>query len=253
MNNRCVFLFAFLLTILSAKAQEEKDSLSFADTEQAYSFRAEKFILPAAMIGVGAWAVDNGFLVKEKGKLQDKFQDWSGGHTTKIDDYLQYVPAAAELVLPYLGTNSKLNELDHWIVRANGYAIMLGLTWGTKKLVSEWRPDGSDEDSFFSGHTAKSFLAAELIRIDYGGWYGVGAYTVACGVGALRLYNNRHWLNDVLAGAGVGILSARMAYWLLPIEKKILKINKASTNVVAMPYYSNYGGVKFGASVAIGF
>lgn len=224
------------------------------DASKVYRFRPTKLILPAAMIGLGAWAVNNGFLVKEKGKLQDKIQDWSGGHTTKIDDFLQYVPTAASFILPYVGTKTKLKELDRWIVRVNGYVIMGGLTWGTKKLVNEWRPDGSDDDSFFSGHCAKSFLAAEMIRLEYGGWYGVGAYTVACGVGVLRLYNNRHWLNDVLAGAGVGILSARVAYWLLPIEKKILGLDQSKdTNVCIVPYYSCASGNHFGASVAIGF
>ena len=31
------------------------------------------------------------------------------------------------------------------------------------------------------------------------------------------MYNNRHWLTDVIAGAGVGILSAQAAYWLYPV------------------------------------
>jgi membrane-associated phospholipid phosphatase len=36
------------------------------------------------------------------------------------------------------------------------------------------------------------------------------------------MYNERHWLNDVLAGAGIGILSAKAAYWLLPWERRHL-------------------------------
>ena len=32
----------------------------------------------------------------------------------------------------------------------------------------------------------------------------------------MRMYNNRHWASDVLAGAGVGILSASLTYWLAP-------------------------------------
>lgn len=53
-------------------------------------------------------------------------------------------------------------------------------------------------------------MGAELVRIEYGGWYGAGAYAVAAGVGFMRMYNGRHWLHDVVAGAGVGILSARI-------------------------------------------
>ena len=46
--------------------------------------------------------------------------------------------------------------------------------------------------------------------IEYGGGSGAGAYAVAAGVGFMRMYNGRHWLHDVVAGAGVGILSARI-------------------------------------------
>ena len=53
-------------------------------------------------------------------------------------------------------------------------------------------------------------MGAELVRMEYGGWYGIGAYTIAVGVGFMRMYNGRHWLHDVVAGAGVGILSARV-------------------------------------------
>ena len=44
----------------------------------------------------------------------------------------------------------------------------------------------------------------------------IAGYTVATGVGIMRMYNNRHWASDVLAGAGVGILSASLMYWLAP-------------------------------------
>lgn len=53
-----------------------------------------------------------------------------------------------------------------------------------------------------SGHTATVFIGAELVRIEYGGWYGAGAYTIATGVAFMRMYNGRHWLHDVVAGAG---------------------------------------------------
>lgn len=54
----------------------------------------------------------------------------------------------------------------------------------------------------------------------------------------LTLYNNRHWLNDVLAGAGFGILSARIGYWLLPINKRLFKLDKKDTAIVsAAPFY----------------
>ena len=40
------------------------------------------------------------------------------------------------------------------------------------------------------------------------------------------MYNNRHWLTDVAAGAGIGILSTKIAYWLYPfLNSKLFKFN----------------------------
>ncbi|MBQ1177891.1 MAG: phosphatase PAP2 family protein, partial [Bacteroidaceae bacterium] len=78
---------------------------------------------------------------------------------------------------------------------------------------------------FPSGHTATTFMGAELVRIEYGDehpWLAAGAYTLATAVGVLRVYNDRHWFTDVFAGAGVGILSARIGYWLLPYTRQVM-------------------------------
>ena len=75
-------------------------------------------------------------------------------------------------------------------------------------------------------------------------WYGVTGYLIATGTGALRMYNNRHWFSDVIAGAGIGILSTKAAYWLAPKINKLFS-NK-SDNVVLFPYYD-------GKSVGVGF
>ena len=46
--------------------------------------------------------------------------------------------------------------------------------------------------------------------MDYGNWWGAGAYAMSVFVGLDRIYGDRHWLGDVLAGAGLGILSAHI-------------------------------------------
>ena len=64
-----------------------------------------------------------------------------------------------------------------------------------------------------------AFMGAEILRREYGEEYpgiAIAGYTVATGVGLMRIYNNRHWASDVLAGAGIGILSASLTYWLAP-------------------------------------
>ena len=69
-----------------------------------------------------------------------------------------------------------------------------------------------------------TFTGAELMRLDYGPWWGAAFYGLACGTAAERIYADRHWLSDVLAGAGLGILSANVGSWLLEPIKSLFGI-----------------------------
>ncbi len=74
------------------------------------------------------------------------------------------------------------------------------------------RPDGADKHSFPSGHAAESFAAASVLGSQFGWRAGAPAYLTAGLVGYSRLQSNKHWLSDVVAGAGLGILAGR-AVW----------------------------------------
>lgn len=66
-------------------------------------------------------------------------------------------------------------------------------------------------------------------------------YALALFVAGSRLYNNRHWVADVVAGAGFGILSVELAYLTyFPIRNAIAhKINrKAAQNMVIAPTFN---------------
>jgi hypothetical protein len=77
---------------------------------------------------------------------------------------------------------------------------------GLKKLTGRTRPDGSDDYSFPSGHTANSFLAAAVLAKEYGGATAIVSYGAASFVGASRIFGGRHHFSDVLAGAVIGQL-----------------------------------------------
>ena len=102
------------------------------------------------------------------------------------------------------------------------------------------RPDGTSFNSFPSGHTATAFMGAELMNQEYKHqsiWYSIAGYTVATGTGVFRMYNNRHWLSDVVAGAGVGILSAKAGYWLYPYVSKLFNGKKPNKETTFLPMY----------------
>jgi len=110
-----------------------------------------------------------------------------------------------------------------------------------KEITHEQRPNGADYLSFPSGHTAEAFASAEFLMQEYKNvsiWYGIGGYAVATSVAFLRMYNNKHWLSDVIAGAGFGIISTRLAYVLYPKIKKLFS-RTPIPNSALMPYYQN--------------
>jgi len=105
-----------------------------------------------------------------------------------------------------------------------GKSILLsvGVTYALKYTIDAPRPDHGGE-SMPSGHTSISFTGAEFMRKRYGWEYGVPAYAAASFVAYSRVEAGRHHPRDVLAGAGIGILSSYIFTkpykgWSLSIE-----------------------------------
>jgi membrane-associated phospholipid phosphatase len=80
---------------------------------------------------------------------------------------------------------------------------------GVKFATHRTRPDGSNAQSFPSGHTASAFATATVLNRHFGWKAGVPAYAFAAYVGASRTSANKHHLSDVLMGAAVGIAAGR--------------------------------------------
>ncbi|MBO7477814.1 MAG: phosphatase PAP2 family protein [Salinivirgaceae bacterium] len=218
-----------------------------------YEFRKKRIILPAALITVGAIGVKNDWVCDVKLDVRDGLEDWLGSERElRIDDQIQYLPAAAFIGLDYLGVKATHPLRERIAVVVTSYAAMGTMVRGIKWVINEERPDSSKKNSFPSGHTATSFTGAELIRIEYGPAAGGCAYALATGIAFMRLYNDRHWLNDVIGGAGFGILSARVGYWLLPIERRLFKWDQSSVTTAVVPVY-NPADNSFGMAMTVVF
>jgi len=92
------------------------------------------------------------------------------------------------------------------LVRAQ--IVGAGITWGIKVATNRQRPDGS-RYSFPSGHSASSFATAAVLERHFGWKVGLPAYGLASYVAVSRLSENKHYLSDVIFGAGIGIVSGR--------------------------------------------
>ena len=208
-----------VLLIIPASAQIVDDTIRLKS-----NFKSGEVIMPLSLIGAGTL----GFVEpirKSRYEVRDFLEEWRGDHRVTVDDYLQYAPLVSVYGLSLLGADAKHNYVDRTLELAVSYIAVGVMVNAIKYTVREPRPDGSANNSFPSGHTATTFMGAELVRIEYGDespWYSVGAYAVATTVGVLRVYNERHWFTDVFAGAGVGILSARIGHWLLPYTRKMM-------------------------------
>ena len=135
---------------------------------------------------------------------------------TGIDDYTQYFGPAMTVGLKLGGYEGRSDWPRLLASAAMSYGLMAALVNGIKYTAKEMRPDGSQANSWPSGHTATSFVGATLLHKEYGltrsPWWSVAGYGVATATGVMRVLNNRHWISDVMSGAGIGIMSTELGY-----------------------------------------
>lgn len=146
----------------------------------------------------------------------------------EYDNYLQYAPAVVMLGLKGFGVESRSSWGRMLVSDAFSAAIMATVVNTIKYTAHVQRPDGSNYKSFPSGHTATAFMTAMMMHKEYGDrspWYSISAFTVAAVTGVSRQLNNRHWVSDVLAGAGIGILSTELGYYLADLIFKDKGLN----------------------------
>jgi membrane-associated phospholipid phosphatase len=186
-------------------------------------FRPAALVLPAALISYGFIALNNPTLQSVDQHIRNVVWLDNPHHQLPLDNYLQYAPGAAVYLLNAFGVKGKNNLRDRTLIYLMANAFMGIAVESLKHTISAERPDGSGNDGFPSGHTGTAFAAAEFLRQEYkdvSTWYGIGGYAAAVATGYLRVYNDKHWFSELLPGAGIGILSAKAAYWIYPLIRK---------------------------------
>ena len=241
-----ILLMVLLSCIVTCRAIAQNDSLEYShanidSVDNTHWLKLKHFIAPSICIGAGILSVGSDWLKYQNQEIKDELQE-NIDSKFSIDDYSQYVPALSVYGLNLCGLKGRHDFKDRTMILAMSWLTMGILTNGMKYTFREMRPDGSSRNSFPSGHTATAFMGAEFLFQEYkdvSPWIGVAGYAVAAGTGFFRMYNNRHWLNDIIAGAGVGILSTKLSYWLYPkiFKNADCKTKKHSLQFVAMPYY----------------
>ena len=214
-----------LLALLSGSWPGQAQTVRQRDTSV---FRATQLIAPgvllAAGVGIHCWGhetIDVPVYQEFAHQREDK------GVLKSTDVVLKYVPVlpmVVDLGLGLTGVPVKHDLQDRFIEAGLASFVAGGTCLLLKHVVSTRRPDATNDHSFPSGHTVLGFVGAELVRMNYGWAWGLGAYVVASGVAFMRVYSGRHWVSDVLFGAGLGILGAHVGEWLLEPTKRLFNI-----------------------------
>lgn len=169
--------------------------------------KSNVYILPLAFTTYGLIAIENDPLKQINSEFREEILEHHPYFKTKADNYLQFSPALMAFSMKmggYKGWNNMLNSVKLY---ATSTLLMAGKIYAIKSTTKILRPDGSAKTSFPSGHTATAFAGAEFFHQKFKNFSPLLSYTgyhAATTTGALRMYNNKHYFSDVIAGAGIG-------------------------------------------------
>lgn len=138
--------------------------------------------------------------------LADKIKTYD-----KISDYTMYGMVAS----PFVYIAFQEDRKEKLIITSIAHGSNLMATAVSKMVSNRLRPDESDKESYWSGHTASSAVSAGL-------WCSfepktcIPAIGLAASVGALRVLAKKHFISDVVMGFYVGFLNGYAVptlYW----------------------------------------
>ena len=131
-----------------------------------------------------------------------------------LGDATQAIPLTAALGLSIgVGDWQGLKQLG----LSGGTAF--ALTHGIKEVVDKNRPDDTANNSFPSGHTSASVTGAAFIWRRYGPKWGAPAAIIAAYTGFSRVEGQKHFMDDVISGAAVGLISNLL--WTDPVDERV--------------------------------
>ena len=218
--------------VLFFQKSAAQDSVFQKPINHQLGFSKKSNWVPSCLILTGSSFLISNDMKHLNSNVQKLVTPTNKAQRTSIDNYMQFAPGALTLGMNTIGIKGNHDLKGACLLYALSNLTLNAIVVPTKHLTKEMRPDGSSNNSFPSGHTAEAFASAEFMRLEYKNrspWYGVAGYLLAAGTGYLRMYNNRHWLGDILAGAGIGILSTRAAYFMYDIllrKRAVMRDNR---------------------------
>ncbi|MEG1564685.1 MAG: phosphatase PAP2 family protein [Bacteroides sp.] len=205
----------FLPNILTAQnADSLQHAVSVIHTQKRI---LNSKVYQIAHIGVPLIAI-GAFTCQRDRAFSDMRNSYLPRFRSHYDDYLQYAPGAILLGLKSFGVEGRSSWGRMLASDAFCAGIMAITVNSLKTTVKKERPDRSGNNSFPSGHSATAFMMATMLHHEYGTTrsplYSILGYSIATTTAVSRQLNNKHWFSDVLTGAGIGIVSTELGYYL---------------------------------------
>ena len=194
-----------------------------------------QFGIPVTLIGLGIYGTGDHQIIN-RAEIKEERGEHFPHFKNHLDNYMQFGPLPFVYAYDAIGLKGTNDWKQQTILLAKAQVMMMAMVVPIKKYTHILRPDSSGYTSFPSGHTAQAFMGATFFYKEFGKahpWASAGMFMMAGGVGAFRILNNRHWISDVLAGAGIGILATEFSYLT---QSKHHKQRKLQPEVVLPSY-----------------
>ncbi|HET7116727.1 MAG TPA: phosphatase PAP2 family protein [Hanamia sp.] len=212
------------------KVNSISDSSFNAENYQHHYLKPTALIAPAAFLLYGGLKpFINGIPKLDNDINNNIHQNYPDFHTSAAN-YLMWAPSASLYVLDAFKVKTEHNFREHLILDAGSILLTGGIGYGMRIISRNIKTYNSSDTKFPSGHTANAFRGAEILHqelkrtnklLSYSG------YLIATGVGLLRIYDKDHLLSEVITGAGLGIISTKLTYWIFD---KVKYRNKKKRN-----------------------
>ena len=224
-----------LLVAMASKARAQDSTLAWSGC-QRFPYRQQ--VTSLALITVGALTLWKG---------NEELIRYTPHTYITADDYLQYAPMLGMYAADIAGVKAQNSAWEQTKYLALSQLACAAVVQTLKYTVCAQRPNKGAHNSFPSGHTSVAFVGAAVMYHEFRNTNRLLAYSgfaVATAVGALRQTNRRHYISDVLAGAGIGMLTVNMIYHFEPL--KAWQPFSKSDHLALLPYYDgNSVGLSF--------
>lgn len=153
--------------------------------------------------------------------LQTLIRQPFNGYETNLDDYIQYAPIALMYTADLFHVPAKNNAWNQTKFLAMSELGTSAIVQLLKYSLKVQRPNNGSYNSYPSGHTSQAFVASQVLFNEYretNKFLACSGFLFSISTGTLRIVNNRHWVPDVLLGAGIAMLVTNTVYYFEPLK-----------------------------------